>query len=268
MYLVERGLAMKRIRHGQYLENRIVGVYFLQTSTRTRTSFIAGALKLRAGVIAYSPGDLQTNTGETIVDTVRVLCESLDALVVRGPADVESLRQLACQSQMAVINAMSKDEHPTQAIADLTTMFEHFGHLADLHVLYVGEGNNTASALALAVSRVPGMRLSLVTPRSYGVPECQLNAARAFCRTSGAHVDESHDPVRLPSNVDVVYATRWQTTGSTKPEPNWRQAFEGFSVTESMMERVGRPGRTVFMHDLPAVRGEDVAGDILDGPSA
>jgi ornithine carbamoyltransferase len=164
---------------------------------------------------------------------------------------------------MAVINAMSSAEHPTQALTDLTTMQEHFGQIEDLKVLYVGEGNNTATALALALSRYRGVRLELRTPPGYGLPAEYLQRAGAQAGRSGSVVTERHDMESLPTGFDVVYTTRWQTTGSSKPDPNWREVFAPFQVTEALWEA---GSKAVFLHDLPAHRGEEVTAEVLDGP--
>jgi ornithine carbamoyltransferase len=218
-------------------------------------------------VVAYGPDDLQTNTGETVEDTARVLGVMLDILVMRTAASLEEMRVFAAQPRLRVVNAMSEGEHPTQAIADLTTMREHFGHLSGLHVLYLGEGNNTAAALALAIARIPGMRLTLLTPEGYGLDPAFAARASALAAEHGAEVQERHTP-DPPRGVDVVYTTRWQTTGTSKPDPDWRRAFLPFAVTRELMASVSRPSGTVFMHDLPAVRGEDVENEVLDGPQS
>jgi ornithine carbamoyltransferase len=250
------------------LANKMVGLYFRGTSTRTRTAFTVGAIKLGAATIAYGPNDLQIVTGETVADTTRVLSEFLDALVIRTNNSIEEMRAMAGQGRMSIINAMSDNEHPTQAIADLTTLKEEFKHLDDIHVLYVGEGNNSAAALALGVSLTPGMQLTLVTPEGYGLQDAVLKTAQSFARQYGAFVEEHHDIDKLPRNVNAVYATRWETMGVPKSDPNWREIFEPFRVTEKMMAEVSKPSGTVFLHDLPAMRGGDVTDEVLDGPQS
>lgn len=247
------------------LADKVVGVYFRGTSTRTRTAFTVGAVKLGATPVAYGPHDLQTNTGETLGDTARVLSGFLDALVIRTNGAVGEMKEFASQDSMAVINAMSDNEHPTQAVADLVTIHEALGRLDGVHILYVGEGNNTAAALALAVSMTPRMRLTVVTPEGYGLPCCVLKKANEFARSSGAVVEVHHCFERLPRHVDVVYTTRWQTMGVAKAETDWLEKFKPFTVTKEMMARVSKPSGTIFMHDLPAVRGLDVVNEVLDG---
>ncbi|MEU6078359.1 ornithine carbamoyltransferase [Micromonospora sp. NPDC047074] len=246
------------------LRDLVVGVLFRRTSTRTRTAFSAAALRLGGRLITYGPGDLQENTGESAEDTGAVLSRMLDVLVARTAASEAELRTWAGQRRMAVVNAMTAEEHPTQALADLTTLTRHFGRVDGLRVLYVGEGNNTASALTLALSRFPGVALHLRTPPGYGVGERFLDRAGVHAKRSGATVTQRHDMADLPP-VDVVYTTRWQTTGTVKPTPDWRATFAPFQVDAAVL---ATSPDAVFMHDLPAHRGEEVTAEVLDGPAS
>jgi ornithine carbamoyltransferase len=263
--IVERGVqhARRRACADRTLRDRVVGIYFRRTSTRTRTAFTSGAHRLGADVVTYGPNDLQENTGESIEDTTSVLARMLDGLVARTAGSRQEMRAFAAQPWMAVVNAMSEDEHPTQALADLTTLWLTFGRIEGLRVLYVGEGNNTASALSLALTRFRGAELHLRTPAGYGLaPDKAAQASALTCRY-GSRLLERNDLECLPGEVDVVYTTRWQTTGTSKPDPDWRRAFAPFQVDERLMDRY--PGAT-FMHDLPAHRGEEVVAAVLDGP--
>jgi ornithine carbamoyltransferase len=242
--------------------DKVVGIYFRKTSTRTRTAFSAGALRLGAHIVSYGPDDLQENTGETVEDTAAVLSGMLDVLVARTAGSQAELESYAAQRRMAVVNAMSADEHPTQALTDLTTLHRRFGRVDELRVLYVGEGNNTASALTLALSRFHGTELHLRTPYGYGLDERFLRTAEISAKRTGAKVVERHDMSDLPA-VDVVYTTRWQTTGTSKPDPHWRTVFAPFQVDDRVLGDA-----PVFMHDLPAHRGEEVIASVLDGPAS
>jgi ornithine carbamoyltransferase len=268
--LIDDSLAFASTREGwdRPLAGKVVGIYFRGTSTRTRTSFTVAAMKLGADTITYGPNDLQTVTGESIADTTRVLSSYLDVLVIRTNGSIEEMKTLASQDRMAVINAMSSNEHPTQAVADLLTIRETLGRLEDVHILYLGEGNNSAAALALAVGMLPGMNLTLVTPEGYGLPETVLESARDFAKESHSIIEQHHDIHYLPHNVDVVYTTRWQTMGVPKTEPDWQQKFWPYRVTAELMARVSRPSGTIFLHDLPAVRGAEVTDEVLDGPQS
>jgi ornithine carbamoyltransferase len=249
------------------LAGRVIGVYFRKTSTRTRTSFTVGAMKLGASVITYGPNDLQIATGETLADTGRVLANYLDVLVVRTNEPVREMQELASQQQLSIVNAMSAEEHPTQVIADLSALQEALGSLARVHLLFIGEGNNTAASLALAVAKTPGMRLTLVTPEAHGLPAGVLAQAKRLARAHGSTVTEQHDMQALPEKVDAVYTTRWLTMGVPKPE-GWLDAFRPYTVTPEVMARVSKIAGTIFLHDLPAMRGYEVVDEVLDGPQS
>lgn len=261
-WIVTRALSHASSRDAaETLRGKVVGTYFSLTSTRTRTAFTTGAMRLGAHVIGYGPADLQLATGESWQDTGRVLSTMLDGLVVRTTSGSPALANLADPADMSVINAMSLDEHPTQALADLTTLRQHLGRIGGISVLYLGEGNSTARALCLALARYPGTELHLLTPAGYGVPAGVLAGLTA----SGlpGTVAQRHDPQQLPDHVDVVYTTQWHTTGTVKDDPDWRTAFSPFTVNEELMRRYPA---AVFMHDLPARRGDEVTSAVIDGP--
>jgi ornithine carbamoyltransferase len=269
--LVDDGVAIAR---GEWewqkpLAGKTVGIYFKKSSTRTRTSFSVGAMKLGASIISYGPNDLQIVTGETLRDTARVLASYLDALVIRTNEPIAEMRALANQERMSIVNAMSDNEHPTQVVADLVAMKEAFGHLEDLHVLYIGEGNNTTTALALAFGLLPRMRLTIVTPAGYGIPQEVIDQARDFAARSGggSMIEQHHDMDALPQGVNVVYTTRWLTMGVQRADPEWLPKFRPYTITPEVMSRVSGPG-TLFMHDLPAMRGYEVVDEVLDGPQS
>lgn len=245
------------------LAGKVVGIYFRKTSTRTRTAFSSAALRLGGHIIQYGPDDWQTNTGETIEDTGQVLGRMLDVLVARTVGPDTELRAFAASGRMAVINAMSAAEHPTQAIADLTTIAMRFGEVDGIRVRYVGEGNNSAVALALALTRFTGVELQICTPPGYGLPDHVLAKAVAQAERTGSKVIAQHTTAGLPGHQHVIYTTRWQTTGTNKPDPNWRDVFAPFQVGTDMWQ--DNPD-AVFLHDLPAHRGEEVTADVLDGP--
>ncbi len=264
MDIINRGVeyANNSVELGHQLRDQIVGIYFTKTSTRTRTSFSTAALRLGAQIIAYGPNDLQINTGENMSDTMQVMSRMLDGLVVRTAGDPAVLRAFADQERMSVVNAMTADEHPTQALADLTTMKQHFGELSGLNIVYMGEGNNTASALALALAKFSNIRISFYTPKGYGIDPQTMEYAKKEAAVTNTVINEFHDLKALPDHADIIYTTRWQTTGTTKPDPNWRNDFEPFRVTKELMDKYPQ---ATFMHDLPAHRGDEVQASVIDG---
>lgn len=266
-HIVTRGGQFRRDapRCPAVLDGALVGCYFRKTSTRTRTGFSSGALRLGARLVTFGPDDLQLNTGETIGDTARTLSRMIDVLVARTTGTEQELRTWAAQDGMSVVNAMSAAEHPTQALADLTTLQGHFGHVDGLRILYVSEGNSTGAALALALTRFPGVHLELRTPPGYGLAPDVRARAEVQAAASSARLVERHDMDDLPPDCDVVYSARWQTTGTDKPDPDWRRHFAPFQVDAKIW--VTSPG-AIFMHDLPAHRGEEVTADVIDGPAS
>jgi ornithine carbamoyltransferase len=250
----------------QLLKQRSIGIYFRKTSTRTRTSFAVAAVRMGASPLIYGPNDLQTNTGETIEDTGRVLSSYLDALVIRTAEDHREVEALANASTIPIINAMTDSEHPTQAISDFAMMKRQLGSLSGRRLVYVGEGNNTAVALTFAACRVKDFQICLFTPEGFGLPDAAKATATQLSRKYGGSFVEEHE---IPSAIvpaDVVYTTRWQTTGTTKSDPDWRRKFEPFGVTQSMLTKFSGDRHAVFMHDLPANREEDAESVVLDGP--
>jgi ornithine carbamoyltransferase len=247
------------------LDGMNIGIFFRGPSTRTRTAFTVAAQRLGADTIAYGPSDLQLSTGETIGDTARVLSGYLHGLVIRTNGDDQEMRDFSTQSEMSIINAMSASEHPTQVLGDLITLKENFGRLHDLHVLYLGEGNNTAASLALVLAKLPGNRITVVTPPGYGLKSAILEQAMAVADRTGSAVDHHHDLASLPTGVDAVYTTRWETMGVVHQRSDWREIFAPYKVTRTIMSRVSKPQGTIFLHDLPAIREADVEDEVLDG---
>jgi ornithine carbamoyltransferase len=247
------------------LQDKVIGMFFAGYSTRTRTSFSSAALRLGASIIQFGPNDLQLCTGETAKDSGLVLSQYLDALVVRTNGKDQQMRDLAIQSGMKVINAMSESEHPTQIIADLITIQEEFGRLSNINIVYLGEGNNTAVAMVKAISKIPCMKLTLLTPKGYGVDHDMLKKAKNSASLIGTTIIEIHSIEDLPDDADVVYTTRWETMGVGHPDPDWKLSFHPFKVTQQVMDKANTKGEAIFMHDLPAVRGEDVDSCVLDG---
>ncbi|BCJ69309.1 ornithine carbamoyltransferase [Polymorphospora rubra] len=262
--LVSRAVRFGRVGvREKTLTDRSVGIYFSKSSTRTRTAFWAAATRLGAHVITYGTDDLQLTTGETLEDTGRVLGEYLDALVIRTNGDVEEMRRIGTASRLAVVNALSSDEHPTQAIADLAALTEEFGSLDRRHLLVVGEGNSSSCALALAAALTPGLRVTLLCPAGYEVPKDILGAVDLLGE-GRARVEQITNPSLVQGPVDAVYTSRWQTMGVPKEDPEWLTAFEAFRVDDNFLGKVAAP-HTVFLHDLPAVRGQEVTDTVLDG---
>ncbi len=247
-----------------------IGIYFKSASTRTRTAFTVGAQKLGAKVVTYGINDLQINTGESLEDTGRVLANFLDVLVVRTNEDIRDLEALADQNSMSVINAMTRCEHPTQVIGDMVALHEALGRFENIHIAYYGEGNNTAAALAIIVSKLRNMKLTLMTPQNYSLPTNFLKECENCCVENGSYIEQRYDSSIIPANVDVVYTTRWETMGVKHADPQWREDFKCFQINQTLMKKIENSSNTqvIFMHDLPAMRGSEVTSEVLDNPNS
>ena len=243
--------------------SHVVGGLFALTSTRTRTSFASAAHRLTGSWLDLQPERMQLATGESRRDTFTMLGLYLDSLVVRAQYSCEDLRTLRHIAGIPIINAMSTDEHPTQAIADLAAILSLRGSLKGLRLLYVGEGNSTAAALGCAFAHIPEAELVLACPRDYGVPTESQQGATISAAHNIHEVTTLNDIDSQP--FDVVYTTQWTTTGTEKEDPDWRHSFEPFQVTESLLRR---HRAHYFMHDLPARPGDEVTESVLYGPSS
>ncbi|MFI7319713.1 ornithine carbamoyltransferase [Streptomyces venezuelae] len=263
--LAERALELHHdhAAHTRPLAGAALGMLFALQSTRTRTAFTVAAVRLGAVAVPYGPGDLHPPTEEAVEDTGRALGSMLDGLVVRPAGSLDDLRRLSRHGHLPVGNAMTPEEHPTQGISDLATLRLTLGSLDGLRLLYVGEGNGTATALALALAGVPGCEATFACPPGHGLPDGFLVAARKRAARVGATFSCRDSARSLPAGVDVVYTSRRRATGSGESDAAWRERFRPFHVDEEFMTR--RPG-ALLLHDLPARRGDEVSGAVLDGP--
>jgi ornithine carbamoyltransferase len=250
------------------LRGKCVGLYFSKASTRTRTSFFAAIERMGGASMVYSSADLQTTTGESLEDTGMCLGLYLDALVMRTNGCAEEMVTISeSGGGLVVVNALSKTEHPTQAIADLITIRQEFGTVEGRRVLYLGTWNNTVASLVLALTKVRGTETIVMTPKRLGPDEGLASSARRNAEASGASVRFVDDPQALPRSVDVVYTVRWQSMGEEPAAGDWRSRLNGFEVNAALWARVAHH-RTIFMHDLPAHRGLEVEAGIIDGPAS
>ena len=244
------------------LDGTRVALVFTAPSTRTRVSFWSAARTLGCDVLHMGSADLQTSTGETWSDTGLILGEYLDVVVARTNGPQQQLVELAAHVP-ATINALTYEEHPTQAIADLCAMREHFGGIENLRLAYLGAVNNTARALALLVCKLPFKSLDVYSPPGSGFSPEEI---RSWNAVRGADiVRQYHEAPLSPDPVDVVYTARWHSMGAPRPEPDWRSLFAPFAVTKELMKRFSGPTEAVFMHDLPAIRDQEAESDVLDG---
>ncbi|MTJ81137.1 MAG: ornithine carbamoyltransferase [Telmatospirillum sp.] len=245
--------------HGRRpLEGRLLAMIFEKPSTRTRVSFEAGMRQLGGDVIVLTHNDTQLGRGETIADTARVLSRYVDAIMIRTN-DPAKLTELAAYASVPVINGLTDDTHPCQVMADLMTYEEHRGPLEGKVVAWSGDGNNVAATWIQAAAHF-GFEMRLACPTGL-MPS---DRAVAWARSKGARIVLTHDPVEAVTGADCVLTDTWVSMGNK--ESNRRSLLAPYQVNEALMA-LARPA-AVFMHCLPAPRGEEVTDAVMDGPQS
>ena len=243
------------------LPGRSVGLIFRKHSTRTRVSFEVGVAEL-GGTALHLTDDLQLGRGESLRDTAYVLSRYLDAIMIRtfSQADVE---ELAGHASIPVVNGLTDEEHPCQALADLMTVRERLGALDGVHVAYVGDGNNVCVSLMHACARF-GVRFTAATPGDYQPPSGEVDEARATAAQAGGSVDVVPDPAEAARGADVLYTDVWTSMGQEAERAARAHAFRPYAITPALVD-LAAP-EAIVMHCLPAHPGEEIAEDVLYGP--
>jgi ornithine carbamoyltransferase len=262
--LLRRATDLKR-EHAEglrpaYLPGRTLGLIFEKPSLRTRVSFEAAIAQLGGDAIFLRDKDVGMGSRESMADFARVISQYVDALAVRTYAH-ETIEELARFSSVPIVNALSDAAHPCQALADMFTIFESRGRLEDVNLVFVGDGNNVARSLAMAAGLL-GVQFVLASPAGYEFPDGFRTAFRKKFPESPLVVD--HDPANALIDADVVYTDVWASMGQEHEAEERQKAFEPFRVDEALMVHA-RPD-AVFLHCLPAHRGEEVSPAVLDGP--
>jgi ornithine carbamoyltransferase len=243
------------------LSGKHVALLFDKPSLRTRVSFEVGVQRLGGGATALSGADVGLGTREPLPDIARTLARYVDAIVVRMLSH-EGLAELAAASDVPVVNALTGHEHPCQALADLLTLREHLGTLKGRQLVYVGDGNNVCHSLLLGGASV-GLHVRVATPVGHA-PDADVGAhARILGRATGARIEIGTDPREAVTGADAVYTDVWASMGSEHEAAERRRRFAGFAVTAELLRAA--PDALV-MHCLPAHRGEEIDGDVIDGP--
>ena len=246
------------------LEGRSLACCFSEPSTRTRVSVEAAAWRLGMLPIMLRPHELRLGHGEPLGDTARVLSGYAAALFVRtfAQADVDAL---AAAATVPVINALTDDHHPCQALADLLTIRDRFGLLEGLRIAYVGDGNNVAHSLIEAAA-LCGMHLTVATPAGFGPDRSIAARAALVARSHGGSLHLTDAPEVAARGAHVVYTDIWVSMGQDEDGARRRAALAPFRVDAALME-LADP-HAIFLHCLPAHRGEEVTADVIDGPAS
>jgi ornithine carbamoyltransferase len=241
------------------LDGRHVGLLFEKPSLRTRVTFTIGIREL-GGDIVDIPADVMHADREPVHDVARNLERWVDAIVIRTFAQDRLVQVGHSTRRLHVINGLSDEEHPCQALADMQTLRELWGTLAGRTMAFVGDGNNVATSLVHSALMM-GMRIHVATPPGYELPRTVAEVAPAIAR-HGAELIESSDPVRAVTRADAVYTDVWTSMGRERESEHRNSVFRPYQVNAALMAHA-RPG-AVFMHCLPAHRGDEVSDKVIE----
>ena len=262
--MVRKARSMKEGVTPKAMDGMVAALLFEKPSLRTRVSFEVGVKQMGGYCIYLSQSDVGLGTREPAEDVARVLDRLVDVIVARVFSH-RSLEILAEHSTVPVVNALSDLAHPCQAIGDLLSMTEHKGDLEGMNVAYVGDGNNIASSLAIACSSV-GANFVVASPPQYKVPEIAWNVARQRSAENETRLQWIESPEAAVEGADVVYTDVWISMGDEAEADGRRDIFSTYRVDGNLMSRAD--SEAVFMHDMPAHRGEEISDDMLDHPSS
>jgi len=243
------------------LDKKILAILFEKQSARTRVSFEVAMRQLGGETIYISQSEVGLGQRESVPDVARVLGRYVDAIAARTYSH-RTVEELAEYSGVPVINALSDLEHPCQALADLLTIYEKKKTLKGLNLAYIGDGNNVAHSLLLATSLI-GMNISIASPAGYTVKEQYIKQARGYAAASGSGILLTEQPEQAVNDADIVYTDVWASMGQEAEAEQRRQVFAGYQVNSKLMSSARKDA--IFMHDLPAHRGEEVTDDVLEG---
>jgi ornithine carbamoyltransferase len=246
------------------LEGKTLGMIFTKPSTRTRISFETGIYQLGGIGMYFGPNDLQLGKSESISDTAKVLSRYLSGIMIRTFAHQDVI-DLAAGASIPVINGLTDLLHPCQVLADLFTILEKKGTLKGLKLAYIGDGNNMAHSLLNGCSKV-GMHISIASPSGYKPNAEIVNNAKKNAKYMGSKVEILDDPVKAIKNADIVYTDVWASMGQEAEAAERRKKFMRYQVNPKLVKNA--KDDYLFMHCLPAHRGDEVVNEVADSPNS
>ena len=260
--LIEQARRMKKEGPMRFLSGRTLALLFEKPSLRTKVSFEMAMYQLGGHSIYLSPEEVGLGKREGVADVARVLSRYVDGIAARTFSQ-ETLRILAGYSSVPVINALSDLEHPCQALSDLLTIREKKGKLPGLTLAFIGDGNNVANSLLLSASLV-GINFRLACPPGYEIKKKVLSKGRKFAALSGSRIQLTNDPYEAAKGADVIYTDVWVSMGQEAEAEKRRRAFSDYQVDSKLLSLAKKD--VLFMHPLPAHRGEEISAGLLDDP--
>jgi ornithine carbamoyltransferase len=257
----------RRLKKGKYvnaLDGRCAAMVFQKPSLRTRVTFDLGIRQLGGQAIYLAPAEISIGVRESVYDVARNLERWVDLVIARVFAQA-IVDELAEVGSMPVINALSDDEHPCQAMADFFTLYEKGVKWADLNLAYIGDGNNVCNSL-IVVGATLGAHLRVASPKGYAPPTAVQEIAGKLNGGSGGSLHVVTDPREAVRGANAVYTDIWASMGQESEAAARKKVFKSYQVNAKLMKEAA-PG-AFFMHDLPAHRGEEVTNEVMDGPAS
>lgn len=261
LHIVHRGIEMKKslaaIRDQQPFKNYVLGMLFEKASTRTRVSFEAGMIQLGGHAMFLSPGDTQLGRGEPIEDSAKVLSSMLDIIMIRTFGH-DRLEEFAKYSSVPVINGLTDTFHPCQLLADIQTYIEHRGSIKGKKVAWIGDGNNMCQSYILAATQFD-FTLHIACPEGF-------EPDSAIVEAHSDRVTICHTPEAAAKNADLLATDVWASMGQEEERAVRKKAFASFQINEALMAKAN--DGALFMHCLPAHRGEEISASMLNHPQS
>ncbi len=240
------------------LAGKTLGMVFQKPSLRTRVSFDVGMQHLGGHSIMLGPEEIGLGKRESIADVARVLSGYVQGIMARVFAH-EHVNELARWASVPVINGLSDDRHPCQALTDILTIYEHFGHTEGLKLAYIGDGNNVAASLAIACAHF-GMDFIIASPAGYELPDSVVKIA--LQGGAGITIQKLRDPLEAVQQANIIYTDTWVSMGQEQEAADRLLAFQPYQVNAALMARA--PKNAIVMHDLPAYRGKEITDEVAD----
>lgn len=266
--LLDDAVALKKeLREGgnrPLLKGKSLGMIFQKPSLRTRVSFEMGMVQLGGHAIYLGPSEIGLGKRESIADVARVLSGYVDIIMARV-FEHEHVYELAKWSAVPIINGLSDERHPCQAMADMLTIYEKFGRFEGLKLAYIGDGNNVASSLLMACAHL-GIDFVTATPREYRVPDKVIQAAAPLMQRSEITFEQVEHPQEAARGADILYTDTWISMGQEAESEERIKVFQGYQVNDALLTHA-KP-TAVVMHDLPAYRGKEITDEVADGPQS
>ncbi len=266
--LIDKAIKLKEerkkgIAHRE-LEGKTLAMLFEKSSTRTRMSFEVAMNELGGFPMFLTSRDIQLGRGEIIKDTARVMSRYVHGIIIRTFGHNRVL-ELAEYSSIPVINALTDSFHPCQIMADMMTMQEKFGQIKGLKVAYIGDGNNMAASWINGAAQM-GFHIAIASPKGYTVDNMVVENAKKYLGINGGEITLTDSPAEAVENANVVYTDVWASMGQEDESEKRIKDFQGYQVTSSLMAKACKDA--IFMHCLPAHRGEEVTEEVLEGPAS